>query len=158
MDTAPHQSGFTLDVQRTGSGAGCRHHRAGVKCFAVQMNLLDRFGQLHPAHRADVGDRAEPLCALLHLFAQRNPVNAGIKTGVIVDAVGQRHLPARRELFQHQRAQPRAGGVQRRRITAGSAADDRHIIYGIHKAPLSFLSVFSMALSSSKNRAAGEAI
>ena len=87
-------------------------------------------------HLGQLGFRAEAFGARLHLLAQFKPVNAFVKPGIVVDLGGLRHLPAHGQLFQHERIQPCAGGVQRGGIAARAAADHDHIINVLHDSSL----------------------
>ena len=71
---------------------------------------------------------AEAFRLPLHLLRQLVAANAVRKARVIVDLLGQRHLSARGEPFDHQRLKSRPGRIQRRGIAAGAAADDDRII------------------------------
>ena len=123
---------FAGNAQGAGRRAGGDDHRAALKDTLTGVQRLDPPGKANLVHLCQLRHRAEALGALLHFFAQRKAVDAAFKAGVVVDLFRQRHLPAGRELFQHQGGKPGTGGVQGGGVSGGAAADDDHIIDLLH--------------------------
>ena len=124
----PGEGRLIFQPQLPGVGPGGQRHGAGVKIALAGVQHLGAGGQVRPLHLGVLGPCAEPLGLLLHLFPQGEAVDALFVAGVVVDDVGQGHLPARRKLFQHQRVQPGPGGIEGGGVAAGASAHHDHIV------------------------------
>ena len=58
--------------------------------------------EIHALHLGICAFGAETLRLPLHLLRQGEAVDSILKTGIVVDLLRQGHLPAGRELLQHQ--------------------------------------------------------
>ena len=104
---------------------------AGKINYDEEPQLIERFG-IDTIPTLMLFKDGKALGALLHFFAQRKAVDAALEAGIVVDLLRQGHLPAGRELFQHQHRKPASGGVQGGGISGGAAADDDHVIDLLH--------------------------
>ena len=121
------EGGLIGKAQRSGIGPRGQHHSFGEKCPLAGLQNLGGRGEVHALHLGVLCLCAEALRLPLHLLAQGEAVDPLLKAGVVVDLLGQGHLPAGGELLQHQGVQPGPGGVEGRSIAAGPSAHHDHL-------------------------------
>ena len=73
--------------------------------------------------------RAEFLRLLVHVHDQLRTVDAFREAGEIFDQRGRGKLTARLAAFEHEWIQVRAGGINRRRQSRATAADNDHFFH-----------------------------
>ena len=132
MNAAAHQIIFPGRAQGPGRGARGDHDGTGGKLARRRDNALDFSRQIKRNDLGIFGFGAKALGTRLHIHTQCDAVHPFGKAGVVVDTVGQGHLPADRHFFDHQRLHPCPCGVQGRGITGRAAANDDHIVYLLH--------------------------
>ena len=131
-DAAADQLLFSRNAQRPGRRTGGKDHRASIQRAAGGFNLFHRAVQPDGTHLRHLCLRTEPLCAAQHFFTQGKTVDSVLKSRIVINLIGQRHLPAGGEPFQNQCIQPRPGTVQRSGVPAWAAADNNHIVNMFH--------------------------
>ena len=113
-DAAPEQSVLARHVQVDGVGA-CRHdQRIGLVRARVALDFERTRRQVNFVRRVEFDARPEAFRLLLEQLAQLRPTHALRKTGIVLDGVGQRGLPAQLRAGQQHRGEFRARRVQRR--------------------------------------------
>ena len=126
--TPAGEGSLVREAQRSGIGAGGQHHGSAVEGALTGLQNLGRGGEIHALHLGIRAFGAETLRLPLHLLRQGEAVDSILKTGIVVDLLRQGHLPAGRELLQHQSVQPRPGCVEGRSVAAGAAAHYDQIV------------------------------
>jgi len=123
-----HQLRLSSYAQRSGVRAGGQHHGFPPEDPLAGFQELGNRRQIHAEDFRVFAACPKTLRLLLHLLRQREAVDPVLKAGVVVDLLGQGHLPAGRQLFQHDGVQPRPCCVQGRGVAARAAAHHEHII------------------------------
>ena len=108
-------------TRRQYNGLAIESSLAGFDCFRAGI-------QIDAAHFGILRLGAKAFSLPLHLIRQFPAADAVHKSRIVVDLVGQRHLSACGELFDHQRIEPCSCCVQRCRVSAGSSSDDDHVV------------------------------
>ena len=126
--TPPHQCRLLIHAQLSWVGPGGQDNSLAIKSSITGLQHLWHGGKVQLLHLGILSPCTEPLRLGLHLLCQGEAVHAVLKAGVIIDLLGQGHLPSGRQLFQDQRIQPSPCGIEGGGIAAGPSTDDDHII------------------------------
>jgi hypothetical protein len=85
-------------------------------------------GELERRHVVGLQPRSEALGLVTEVLHQVGPHDSRRKARIILDVGGLLQQSPPRESLDHQRIQVGAGGVERRRVSGGAAADDDHVL------------------------------
>ena len=93
--------------------------------FAVGLDIERRSpAEVHALHQVKLDFCAEIFGMFFHAFNQLRSTQAIRETGIILDLVGDGHLPAQLTAGDDHRRQLRAGGIERRGQTCGTGTND----------------------------------
>ena len=115
-------------AQRSGVCAGGQHHGFPAEDPLTGFQELGNRRQIHAEDFCVFAAYPEALRLLLHLLRQREAIDPVLKAGIVVDLLGQCHLPTGGQFFQHDGVQPRPCRVQGGGVAAWAAAHHEHII------------------------------
>jgi hypothetical protein len=127
-DAEARQLLLTRNAEPAGLGAGGDHQRVRQ----VDRAAIPRRAE-GPAREVDVEDhilldrRADMFGLGLHLFHQPGALDRLGEAGVVLDIGGDGQLAARLHAGDDQRREPRARGVDRRRVAGRAGADDEKL-------------------------------
>ena len=116
------------NAQRSGVCAGGQHHGFPPEDSLAGLHELGNRRQIHAEDFCVFAACPEALRLLLHLLRQREAIDPVLKAGIVVDLLGQGHLPTGGQFFQHDGVQPRPCRVQGGGVAARAAAHHEHII------------------------------
>ena len=131
------------DSKRPGCRTGRDHDRLSEIGTGAGFHSLRCFAQLQLRDFRVLRDGTKFLRLLLHFLAQGKAVDAILKARIIIDLLGQRHLPAGGQLLQHHRVETGSRGIECGCIATRTAAHDDHIVYMIRIHRTSLLLTFA---------------
>ena len=110
-ETVPEQFFFTGQTELLGFRAGGQHDGPRQVSSGGCLDLFWVSRKMDRAYFGHFAFRAEAERTVFHLFTERKAVDAFVKSRIVIDLRGQRHLAAGRELFEDQHRKSGARGV-----------------------------------------------